>query len=355
MPKQILCIDPTTGNRSVRTSYFGNVRTVEVLGDRYQYVNTRSGDRCLVYKSHRKYALESTDFLHLLKNTTDLSGVTIAADSRSLTKDNGNIAIDGIFIGTGESIEIRKTEATTLKIAPGIWQARSSGEIYLSKPPIYNATSISNFGQPWRYRIDTNGDILGLAQTIPTNQVYGQTRASVPCSNLTAFLDSNLSSFAQCTSASYQGITCSHDAVTHIRRVALLATSVKTSYDTSFPAAYFTLDIGVNFWHIESKTKMGTGYQTWSSGSTEVYATEAIDRTYSSWTVYDNSGSRAYFNIEICTDNPCQIKIGNQTPENGSQLVIPESVANQFFPIIASGTFDVVENSGADQWRLRKV
>lgn len=103
---------------------------------------------------------------------------------------------------------------------------------------------------------------------------------------------------------------------------------------------------------MQSRTKGGS---PWSYGSTETYATGVIDRSISQLTIYDASGSRAFVSLEICIDAPCQISIKGEIPSNGSQLVIAESVANSFFPVIPAGTYDVINNDGVTQWRLRKV
>ncbi|MGL5059444.1 MAG: hypothetical protein ACRC62_05630 [Microcoleus sp.] len=354
MANQVL-FKNTAGRITVAPAYFASIKHGSLLGERWKPVDVRAA-RALVYKSCKCFILKAPEFIHLLKNATDLSGATIAADSRSLDTANP-ISIDGIAVQPGDQIEIQKTQATTLKISPGIWEADTQTHIRLVKAPIYTATAISNFGYGWRYRIDTNGDLIGLVQFIPTNIVTAQTRPSVPVNHMDRLLDTNFYSLVDMGHASYQGMSATFDSVPNVRRIALAASSARYSFDTSFPSAYFDIQcngtkINSEFTNIGSRSK----YESpWSNGNTETYSTNITDREVHSFTVYDASGSRAFVSLEICVDGASQIFIKGDAPTNGSQIIISESVASAFFPVISAGTYDVIENSGSDQWRLRKV
>jgi hypothetical protein len=340
----------------VAPAYFASAKFGTLLGERKKPIDTRGLDKALTYKSHKRVVLKSPDFLHLLRNQADLSGSAIAQDSRSLDAPVP-ISIDGITVQAGDLIEIRKTQAAALKISPGIWTAETTTRLSLSKPPVYTANSISNFGYGWRYRNDINGDLIGLMQVIPSNIVPLQNRATVPVGNMENLLDTNLSSLVGMSSASWQGMTATFDVVEHVRRVALVATSIRQSYDASFPSASFWISDNVGaidklFWNMESRSQGGS---PWSYGTLETYATNIIDRSISKFVISDASGSRTYMSLEMCIDGASQILIKGDAPTNGSRLVISDSIASQFFPTISSGTYDVVNNDGLSAWRIKKV
>jgi hypothetical protein len=354
MPSQVL-FKSAAGKITVAPAYFASAKFGSLLGEGKRPVEVRTAEKALVYTAHKRTVLKAPEFLHLLKSATDLSGSTIAADSRSLDAPTP-ITIDGIAVQVGDLIEIRKAQAATLKISPGTWTAETTTHLSLSKPPVYTATSISNFGYGWRYRKDTNGDLIGLAQVIPSNIVLTQNRATVPVGSMENLLDTNLTSLVAMSSASWQGMTATFDVVSHVRRIALAANSVRMSYDASFPAADFSISdnagvISSLFWNMESRSQGGS---PWSYGTLETYATNIIDRSISKFVISDDSGSRTYVSLEICIDGASQILIKGEAPTNGSRLIISESVASAFFPVISSGTYDVINNDGISQWRLRK-
>jgi hypothetical protein len=340
----------------VAPAYFASAKFGSLLGEHKKPIDIRGIDKALTYKSHKRIVLKTPDFLHLLRNQADLSGSVIAADSRSLDAPS-SISIDGIAVQVGDLIEIRKTQASALKISPGTWTAETTSHLSLSKPPVYTATSISNFGYGWRYRKDTNGDLIGLAQVIPSNIVLAQTRPTIPVGSIDNLLDANLSSLVAMSSASWQGMTATFTPVNNVRRIALVANSVRMSYDVSFPSASFNISDNVGaidnlFWNMESRTQGGS---PWSYGSLETYATNVINRSISKFVINDESGSRAYMSLEICVDGASQILIKGDAPTNGSRLIISDSIASQFFPVISGGTYDVVNNDGVSPWRIKKV
>jgi hypothetical protein len=356
MVKQVVLRSPT-GKIVVAPGYFGVLKHGELLGENYAPVTMAVGAKALHFVRHRQWRLEACDPMHLLKNAADIVNPTIAIDSLAFSTVDPLI-IDGQPVQTGDRVEIRSGVATLLSISPGIWTAESDRSLRLTNPPIYTMSSHNNIGYGWRYRVLEDGSLQGLGVLARTNAAGYQTRDAYPVSNPGNF-GSSIGANMAMLNASWQGGGATFDEL-QVRRLAVKATSSKMSYDTIYPKAHFSLgangaSLSNNFSNYETGAQLGSGAQIWSTGSTQYWVSRVYDppKAISKIGCSDEGMSRATVACEMLGDVACQIKIGNDIPTNGSTLVIPASIADDFFPKIAPGNYTILENGGVEPWRIQ--
>lgn len=357
MAVKVLAKTPS-GIQVALDSYFANFKTNIPFGLSYSEAPVRSPQKKIVYKAYQNLSLEDVTFTHLLKTVADLPTPVLSNNSLTMTVAN-DATIDGVTVEPNDIVEISKALATTLKVAPGTWQFSDKRSLTLLNPPVYTMTTSYSMGWGWRYRVDgATGDLIGLTNFVPTNQVI--TQGSVKILNMVALIDGSMSSYADASSLnSGQTATLTFDAV-DVRRIVLRATSDQLPGDKSFPSATLGFRnqnsaIGDLFTNIRTKTKAAQGAFTYARGSVEDWATDTTLRTISAFTLNDNGGSRGRYSIELCIDGSCRLSIGGDFPPAGSTVIIPGYLSDDFFPAIAPGEFVVVENSGGTtQWRLSR-
>jgi hypothetical protein len=311
----------------------------------------------LHYVRHRQWTLELPELGHLLKLASDIPNPAIATDSLSLTVANP-LMIDGVAVEDGDRIEIRKIQAQALNISPGIWTAVSDREIELTEPPVYTLRSAWDIGSPWAYQSLAGGILQGLGELTRSNVAATQKNAGAPTSNPTRF-GGGLWSNVGMTSSTWQGFKVTFDEL-DVSKMAMRVTSQKQSYDTRFPVAEYSIALSgwgdaSQFYNYETGVRQASGMATWSSGQEQFWITNAYSPAKKiSWIGTNDEGmSRAICAAALYGAVPCQIKIGNEIPTNGSTLVISEAVADQFFPAIAPGNYTVLENGGVEQWQIQ--
>lgn len=356
MPK-ILAQTPS-GQKIIKDSFFANFAVDTPLGERYEPVSAKSSDKKLVYGGHRKLTLEPVTIQHLLKVATDIPSPVLSNNALTITVASPLI-VDGVVVDAGEEIIMSREISTALGTSPGLWRADSQTQITLINPPTYTMNDVwAAIGAPWRYRMD-GADIIGVIPITPAAQV--RTNLVGSTLGMARLLDGNIWSYADASSASTLSFRVSFTAVNNVRRIAVTATSARERTDTSMPSAKMGLQdqsgggIGNLFYNLDTGAQQSTGQVTWATGQTTIYSTQEIDRTVSAFTINKPTGARTYVSIELCVDGNSQIRIGGEIPTNGSLVTIPEWVADNFYPAIAPGTWQIVTNDNTGPWRLRKI
>jgi hypothetical protein len=347
-----------TGQKIVAESFYANFKTNELLGKSYAPVSLKGTDKKIVYKGFQKLYLEPVKLQHLIKSSADIPSPAFSADLKTLTVA-APLVIDGVGVDAGEEIVMSKAIATTLKTSPGIWRADSQTQLTLINPPIYTMDSAWNISFPWAYRVDDNGDLIGLRSVVPQNQVI--TQGAIRLNQSASFLDGNYDSFNDGGSLSGNQTATVSFTPLEFRRAALRATSRKLRQDANMPSASFTVrnqsgPIAESLQNYRTKQWARTGAFEYARGQSEDWLTDDTLKTWSAVTITDAGGSRSYSSMMLFADGPCQFSIAGETPTNGSTVIVPEYVANAFFPAIVPGNYLVVENAGGStQWRLRKL
>lgn len=346
------------GERIVADAFYANFKVNQLLGKSYNPIPTKGQEKKIVYKGFQKLFLEDVKLQHLLKTASNIPSPVLSNNALTINV-NSPLFIDGVALEIGEEIIMSRAIASVLRTSPGTWLAESQTQIKLINPPIYTMTSSWNIGFPWSFRIDTNGDLIGLVSVVPQNQVI--TQGGVRLNQSVALLDGNYDSFNDGGSLSgNQTATVSFTAL-EFRRAALRATSRKLRQDANMPSATFTVrnqsgSVASQFQNYRTKQWAWAGAFEYARGQAEDWVTNADLKTWSAVTITDSGGSRSYSSMMLFADGPCQFSVGGEAPTIGSTVIIPEWVADSFLPAIAAGSYTVVENTGgATTWRLRKI
>lgn len=355
MPK--LLSRSSTGKRIVIDSYYANAKANTPLGALYAPVDPRSPDPKIVYKAHRKLSLEPVTFTHLLKTAADLPNPVLSNNSLTMAIAS-DVSVDGVPALPGDLLEMSKALATTLKTSPGVWEFADKRTLSLKNAPVFTMSSVSAIGQPWRYRLNDQGNLIGLISVVPQNQVV--TQGSVAVNAPLKLLDNSFSTWMDMASlSSGQSVTINFTAI-DVRRIVLRATSSKQPGDKNMPSATFGFrnqsgPIGSLFTNIRTGLPAANGAFSYARGSEETWATDTTLRSISGFQLNDSGASRAYTSIELDVDGASRISINGEFPTNGSTIIIPEYVSSSFYPAIAAANYIVLNNDGVTPWELRKT
>jgi hypothetical protein len=363
--KQIFAIS-SAGVRTVLPSYFARLQGYTVLGADWQPVNPRT-DPVVVFKKWDRYWLEDPDLSHLLKVATDFEAATYSTDRRTIETPSQMI-IDGANVETGDRIEISATLATALNIAPGTWLAESDRKITLEKAPTYTMTDVwASINTPWQYRTDPDtGELVGLAVHVPTITATKNKNSGALIKSPGNLIDGNLYSMVDSVNVSWQGLRYDFESF-KLRRMALRTRSEKVAYEGSFKASRFKVVLpGVDenisdlFYNLNTRVKAANNVGsatmvTFALATTEIWYTNEMDLDVGVISYDKDGGSRCFTGFHLCTDAPCQLKIKGIAPPSGSEIEIPDSVADDWAPAISPGRYLLRENSETAQWRLSKI
>jgi hypothetical protein len=345
------------GVKRVLPSYFGAVANSTVLGAGWELANPRT-EPVLVFKKHGKTCLESGDFVHLLKVSTDFVAPTYSTDRRTISTP-APLIIDGVGVQAGDRIEISASLATALNAPPGVWLADSDRQITLEKAPVYTLTSPWDCGSPWSYRIDApTGELVGVAPIAFTLTDTWNKNPSAQIKNAARIFDTDFWSQGDHSLISWAGYRIDFNEVT-VRRMAIYTRSIKVPGENYKPSRFKVSIPGGSvltnlFYSLDTGVQASGSVYTFALASTETWITRDMERKITALSFDDEANSRGYTSICSYGDLPCRISIKGVNPPTGAEVVISEAVATQFFPAIAAGTYNVTQNANNEQWRLQK-